>query len=606
MHEQSDKLKRIALRGGGCVLAAILLEMGTIFGSPASDILNPDDWSKRRIIFFALLSLGVSVIYRLLLEAGDTKVLHKEDPLLRRELVKRLSAAVAGVAGALGLFVVVQWAFYQGVDLRPTLFVVALFVSVTLLFLNRKRFFQKIELAFLYIALPFGLIFCICMPVIAEISWDGQIHFDKAQALSYVQGAQYTGADGIMTQADAVVKLNLLKSGDIAAVWNPKQDYSSVVSANEALLESERTEPIVRTQGTETLGGSSYLTPSGVGYIPNAIGLWLARLIHLPSLGQYFFGRLGNLLFYCAVFYCAIKQLRGGKLIVLSIALLPTPFLMACNFAYDPWCFALITYSFSKYVSLIQSKDPAGFSDISKMLLAFFLGALVKAVLFPLALIFMTLPLRKTSMRWYHLSVVLTALTLLGSFLVPLVIGGAGGGDVRGGSDVNSALQIAHVLSSPLDYAEMVVSFTILRFLPASTEGSMNMFVGFPYLLAASSYYLVAPICEMGLLLFVTLYDREGEDAAYATVRIKIAVAIGVACAYLLIVSALYVSFTPVALSTINGVQSRYALPLLAPLLLVGLCSRRTCRFKQNKRAFTSIVLGTEVATFAATFIVMF
>lgn len=575
--------KLVALRVVvACAAVAVLLEAGTLVGAPSLTPLNPEHWRLKRMAFFFVCALAVRVFWRLTRDdEAFGPVAHVCVWWQRSDAPRRAAGVVALVAGAPCALMVLSFAATNlvghGHDLRLSLVVAGCAFALSLLVALRGKVTHRLEYGFLILSLTFGTLMCACMPMIAEVSWDGQIHFNNAQAASYVLDAEYTGADIMMTRADAVVALGLLDEGDIAGVWHPSQGAEDVASAQEQLLVLSEQDG-VSAVGATRADGASWIGASSIGYVPAAAGLWVGRLLRLSCLGQYFLARLASVATYSAIFFLAIRRLRSGKAIVAVLGLLPTPLLMAANFSYDPWCFACVTYAFARYVSVLQGERAFRRCDAVSVFGAFFLGALVKAVIFPLLLVFFLAPRSsfgsRRSERAFRFGAVLTAVLLLASFALPFISSGASGGDTRGGSDVSSAGQVAHILSDPLGYLGVLASFAVRYFNPFDFSGTADMLANalsvFPYLAEpwSPSAQLLA-VVEWALIVAAVVTDRSESDAAYRGVVPKVACLVGFVGAFALIATALYVSFTSVGLDTIAGVQHRYLLPLLACALLV-------------------------------------
>ena len=599
-----------------CAVAAVLLEALTLVGAPLLTPFDPTHWRISRIAVFCVVLLVCHVYWKATFDEsvrGLTRA--TRDWWARTSVMARVLTPVVSVAAALALLASVSVAATNvvgtGYDLRPPIMIATCVAVALFLVCFRRRLVGRLELAFLVVSLAFGVLSCVLMPPIAEVSWDGQIHFNSANAMSYVVDPEYTAADLMMTSTDAVVQLDILQTGDTAGVWNPTLDGEALARANQRLLELAESD-VVTTPGTSAFGGSSWVAAASVGYIPNAVGLWLGRLLHLSCLGQYFLARLVSTTFYSVVFFLAIRRLRSGKVIVAALGLLPTPVLMAANFAYDPWCFALVTYSFARYVGALQSGAGIRRCDACAIFGAFFLGALVKAVIFPLLLVFLVAPASafasRRGARLFRAGAVVTALALLGSFLLPFVASGASGGDARGGSDVSSAGQVSHVLSDPAGYLALLARFTIEFLSPVQAVSILNTFSGFPYLAAEPSRVAATAVAEWVVLVGSAALDRGERDRPYRGAATKVACVVGACCAFGLVVSALYVSFTPVGLDTVNGVQYRYLLPFLAVVFLVfanfGNVSRSLRRILPT--VFLWVELAIWLMVFANVFVFLF
>lgn len=116
-------------------------------------------------------------------------------------------------------------------------------------------------------------------------------------------------------------------------------------------------------------------------------------------------------------------------------------------------------------------------------------------------------------------------------------------------------------ITSSIHYAKTLLPFLRDYLNPLHAEGFMTNFV---YLGFTSGFLLL-----LTLLILVTLIDRNTSDHHTTTLTVKLWV-IGILLATVsLFATSLYISYTPVGLGTINGVQPRYLLPLLFPFLFV-------------------------------------
>ena len=470
----------------------------------------------------------------------------------------------------------------------------------------RRLISHKIEYGFLIIALSFGTLACICMPTLAEVSYDGQIHFRNAVAVSFIEEAEYTGADKIMLDAFAVEKLDMIEAGNLSGIWNPKMDLNSIQRVNAALLSADSdSSSITRMEATQTYETSTWVSIRAFGYIPNATGLWLGRLLGLNCLDRYFLAREVSLIFYSIIFFFSIRQLKTGKAIVAALGLLPSAVLMAANFSYDPWCYALITFSISKYVGCLQKgQSHLTMRNSLIIFITFILGVLVKAVLFPIALVFFLCPKEmfksKRNCYLFRLGAVATVLIIAASFILPYFVSfsdvalSSVSSDSRGGENVNSARQLLYILNHPFAFLETLISFLGNYFSPSSFFDATGIFAYMPYLVLQKARYLPASILQFLLLAVIVLLDRNNNRGCIVSKhQLCIASVIGSLSALFLVILSLYLSFTPVGSNYIGGVQNRYVLPLLAPILLLSLNNFPTIAI--GKKELNEIVILSEL-----------
>ena len=613
------------------VVLALLLEAGTILGAPALSLADPSSWKPARMVVFFVLALypawrlarvvaeGVSV-------AGLRARLDEEGMTPAQLRASGIALASSCVGGYVAQQVV---AALRGVDdVRCGIFAAALLAVGSLLVVNRRLHRAYPEWGYLSIALALGIATCALMPVPAMISFDGATHFNTAQAMSYVVDAEYTDADRIMTwggyQTGAFAGLEMEVEPDVLEVDlgamtgvypHVDQGHGALVRANEILDAAEGSGNITILEGVERLGGS-YVSARSLGLIPNAAGLWLGRLLHLPSHARFLVGRLANTLLYVTVMFMAMRRLRHGKLIVAAIALIPVSVLLAANYSYDPWHTAFITYSMARFVGLLQEGEGIRARDAAAVAIPFVIGAAVKPVVFPLGLVFLLMPgarfASERDARGYRLVslalVLIPALVILVPVALLLVLGDSAteyvsaiiSADGRGGALVDAVGQLRYVLTH-LPQTLRMVGIMMLRMMGparsalALTASDENLTYFFPYLVPAAAPLteLVAASCAI-LLAASALLDRGEEDASYAGIAFKLVPLVAFALGFFNIAMALYVSYTDVGRDVIGGVQYRYLIPLVVPVLLMTL-NFRPLRSRAGERLATAFLAAEAV-----------
>ena len=610
-------LKPIASAIALSMVCAVLLELGTLIGSRLTSPFNLNDWSPFRLAFFAGISFVITLLVLFGRQTGDLRSFRTlAKSLIGGDFAYRWKTLSFAAAFGAFVFLLTSIPFTlsgENWDMRYGIIAGGVSVSIYLLYRFRKCFATRFEYCFLILSLCFGTIACACMPVIAEVSYDGQKHFRNAQAISFLENAEYSASDQIMSNAYAVEMLDLFATGDLSALWNPKQDAKSDANAK-ATLDALNDDNIVVMSGTNHLENSSWMTIRAFGSIPNAVGLWIGRLFHFSATTTYFLGREISILAYSIIFFFAIKHLRSGKMLVTAIGLLPAPLLMAANYSYDPWHFALLSYSFSRYAGYLQrnSGDMTGYEAIC-IIGSFVLGVLVKAVLFPLALILFIVPkgafVSQRRQHLYQFAVAVATLFVIASFLIPYLaasglfsLGGTSTSEAIESTSVSSGSslagegypsQLSYILNNPLSYIKTVAIFTFSFLSPQEMAGETNMLTSAPYLNLDYSRATWFYVVELIFLICLTIFDRSAADKTCHNRWTKSAVVIGATSAYLLIVTALYIDFTPIGIDAVYGVQYRYFLPFLVPICLY-LCNLRILSVLPKPKLITSVVVFLE------------
>lgn len=424
-----------------------------------------------------------------------------------------------------------------------TIVVLGIFVSVM-----RKKIGRNPELFFAFVALIMG-IYCIGVtPNRVGVSWDDEIHYANTLELSdFLNGIKYN-AD---TKNIADYASNIYAHSGYDRETAEKYDEELNVLYNDEEIELRR---------------NNGFGVASVAYVPAAIGIILGRGLGLSYVGVFNLGRFCNLLMYTILITLAIKHVKYGKVLIATIGLIPTTIFMASCYSYDPWVIGFTILGFSYFIAELQDEKPIEIKNIVVMIGAFLLGCLPKAIYFPLLFPLLFLPKKKFKdsrrRKWYYASIMGAGMLLVATFMLPMLINGAGTGDIRGGGDVNSTEQILFILQNPFTYAKNLLNF-LRNYIALANSGSMLQkfaYVGDGY------YYTIVEI----VLVVVAFLDRGKDEKNYCVV--KVTGLVGCATAIILATTALYISFTAVGAGTVSGMQARYMLPTVFPALyFIGL-----------------------------------
>lgn len=425
-----------------------------------------------------------------------------------------------------------------------------LFFIVSAGFSFRRDIGKKPERFLLCILLSVSVFSSISFGV-NQVSWDVGNH--------YFFSLQFSDPDRYAEMSEADVEVSYLTentvcySADNLGAWeselNRKDSVDSEVSASASLTELYKR----------------------IASLPSSFVLWICDLLSVPFSLSYVLGRLPYALIYSFVSYFGMKKLLSGKMIYAAIVLLPTAVFIASNYSYDYWVNAFMLYAVASVVSELQRPDKAmTVRSALSILIAFLVALGPKAIYFPVVLICFLLPKSKfvddRFRRLFRGGAVLVCLIAIASFVLPFVIsasGPTGGGDLRGGSDVNSAGQISFILSDPVGYARILFEFLLGTYLAPWTSAD---YINFYAYLGYSSRLIWLGL--LTLLIFVVITDKRDCDALVNCTKSRVFVGAIFVVSLVLVATSLYVSFTPVGHPTVNGCQPRYIIPLLFPLLV--------------------------------------
>ena len=477
----------------------------------------------------------------------------------------------------------------------------AVFFVAGALYACRKWFAAKPENIYLIVVLAATFTFSFSISVRA-VGWDTGVHYRNMMCFASLGG-----------------EVDVTESDDEMMAASPLEyaEDTELVELN------ERTSDLDARDGSPIRSFGAPKAPvwyvTGVEYIPYALAERLCDLLHVPFTWVLVLLNMIGALFYSIVTYFGMTKLRWGKMLYAVIALLPTSIFLASSLGYSYWLFSLCLYGFASLVGMLQGSQVATTSSLAKMLVALLAGMLPRVVYFPLLFLCLLIPTERFASKRlahvYRMLLVGSALLAFGVWLVPKLLSGSLGGDSRGGGNVDAGKQLAYVLSHPLEFASTLASFLSppLRMEggAADVEG-VNMVSGYLSVEASTGIltnYGYLPRVHWAfataiwvLIAFTTLTNKP-RMAGYGAMPGFVSF---VLCALVLvmIVTAMYLDFTPVGLPEIHGVQRRYIIPLLYPLLafvgprVLGLDGRLAQRGTAVYNAF--VLVGMTTVLFAS------
>ena len=302
-------------------------------------------------------------------------------------------------------------------------------------------------------------------------------------------------------------------------------------------------------------------------YLPGALFMALARLLGFSALGCLYAGRLANLLVYAALCFVALQGCKRYKPVFVAFMLLPLSLFIGASLNYDSLLMGLYFVIASFYC-----KDEIYDKDLAVFLAAFVVINIVKPWI---SLLWLALPLVlpktawKTRLKKAHYAAACIALALAATWATAWygvhfrynygVIG-------RMLPDVVQGSQLSFILSN------------IPRFI-AITVGTLyenNLFLG--QLGLFGSIDLAIPLVNLlsPLVLFLaaalSVHEKSSLKAKPAAGLFLLALTYTAG-----VIAAMYITYTPVGMVRVIGLQARYFLPpfLLLFILLAALLSHR-------------------------------
>lgn len=457
------------------------------------------------------------------------------------------------------------------------------FISITLLslavffliFFYKDGFkTEKLHIYFAVLASLLGTTIIIAQPVAIVLSLDDQTHFERVTTWF---GGEVHYNNGEYNLSDT--GLGISSGRDSIDSIEEQQSQNNYLNTN--------------SEYENTINKGYFTNYSRTPYLPMVIGYHGAKTLGLPFTVCFQIGKLFNLLVYVLLMAYAIKTTIVGKRLLTVLALVPTTIFLASNYSYDPGVFAGISVFFVHVVNLfVDKKSKFNFKTATIMIASISFACLAKAVYAPFILLTLLIPKDRFKNIKQSRFVKAGFLAITAMFLIFTIlpsIAGSTVSDSRGGEEVSAKGQISAIVSHPVDYAVVMKNSAVDSFFTKLLGASaLNNFSYMGKYDEASNFFFILVI----LIIFAALTDN-----AFNTLDKKQRWAIGgtVALTILLIWSALYLGFTPVASNQVNGVQSRYFLPLLFPLLLALQSSK--IQNKITPKIYNSIIVSVSTIT---------
>lgn len=330
---------------------------------------------------------------------------------------------------------------------------------------------------------------------------------------------------------------------------------------------------------------------SPISYIPSVIGFKVAEIFKLHIGPSIWLGRICDLAFYIAVLAFVLRALRAFRVkwVIFAIALLPMTLYQASIITADTVTNALAFAIVGLVLKALLSKDRLTKAETIVLALSALALPVAKPSYLFISLIAILVPVTKIPVRHYKrfilpIAIVLGLLALVVWQYETRYLSNASkwiiAGVVPWWTQIDSGGQIKYILGHPLSIVVDFVRTTILN----DIDWFTGMFgrLGFDYV-QVPAMAIIASISAlvMSAVGSETMPMRRKHQLFIGAVMIATTVTM---------FAIFYVTISAVGMSTIQGIQGRYFLPLLpvAALLLLTMTRTRLAFTKDSYRRFTA------------------
>ncbi len=306
-----------------------------------------------------------------------------------------------------------------------------------------------------------------------------------------------------------------------------------------------------------------------------AVGTWIGQFLGFQEVvfpyNQMLLGRIGNLFFYIAVIYFAIRRAPHFNKTMLLIAMMPMSLFLGASLSYDAVLIPVSLYFFALVLDLhVKPEERISGPDIARVVLCvLFLSGMKFGAYIPLAAMLLTVPKTKYgSMRRMLLCIGLVAAAVLVGYLPTMIMNGMSARVEAGKISTVYAVQQREWIGSNLSALPGIFAETF------KIRGVIYLY-GFWGLIGWLDTYFPLPMMMLGyVVLGITAISETSSFTLWKGKRWKNLFALlGSLVSMIGIMMGMYINFTAnfaAAAGTgwIEGVQGRYFIPLFMGFLL--------------------------------------
>ena len=420
----------------------------------------------------------------------------------------------------------------------------------TLIYTKKKQW--KIEKIFLVIGLPIGLIFTFALPI--SCAPDEVSHFYRIYEITggtMVSATTEEGEIGSYQNANLPATIDNLERGNV--------HYGQVID-NFSIRADNEEEVFVVTSAY----GYNILS-----YLPHVTGMWIGKTIGLPILGAAYLAKIFHLLTCITLIYFALKLIPFLKKALFFIAFLPITIQSMSSLSADGFIICVSLLFISYVLHLIYSeKNIISKKQLAYILLLCIFISLSKVVYAPLCFLLFAIPKEKFGntkiklMSIFLLGIITFAILLLWIMVMP---------SMQSVSDTGA--QISSIIHNPFKYFAILIN-SLSQNGPMYLHGILGRYLEW-FDVVLSPLYVIAS----GIIFVVMCVKNHEQFTVNKSLR-YLSIAI-LALTATMTFTIMYIQWTKVGETVIDGVQGRYFLPEALLIALVCLPTTKPSSKKQ-------------------------
>ncbi len=409
------------------------------------------------------------------------------------------------------------------------------------------------KLVFLYIFV-LGIAFTFLVPPLQKPDEHG--HFKRAIYLR--QGYVFLWNDGKKLPLDKQL-YDLINNSSLNKIpYRPSIKFNPEIYNVPLLVSQNELKPVYIHEKAEFMLGA-------FAYIPHAVGLFIARILHLNAFVSFFMGRLFMFIFsLIAMIFIYKKTLSPYKYILLLVFSLPMTLHQLSAYNYDGMHLIMGFALFSIFTTLHTQKKITD-KNLFWLGVSAYLYLISKVVYEPMVFLILLLPFKKISSN-IKVSTKKISLLMISVFFfyiilkLPIYIATP---DYTHPIGVNPLQQVSHILQNPIRYVEIFLTsaWNLKKF---HLQSAIGIFGWLDYSLDAWMYFVWI------FASIVLIYKLELNKNEHMTTGSTIFLFFILFLEYAYIQTFFYLNWKTVGSPVIDGTQGRYFISLL-PFAFLGI-----------------------------------
>lgn len=418
----------------------------------------------------------------------------------------------------------------------PVIIILGIILEIlfcTILFFAKKHHWH-IEKLFLIMGLSVGSLYVFAIPL--SCAPDEIAHFFRIYEISDGYLSTTVREDGLFTGSVQPSNLQFTVSNLVQG----KVKYSEIIENLKYYDE-----------GPEDFAANSAGGYSIISYLPHTAGMFIGKTLNLPIIASAYISRMFHLITCIIILYFCIKYIPFLKFFIFFLAFLPMSMQSMASLSADGF---LICSTFSLITFILYATFNVDFKVKPKHLLLLLLLCLIvslgKSIYSPVCLLLFTIPkerfggMSRKLISIFSLGIITLVTLLLWLRSVPAL-----------SSVTDASTQLDTLIHHPFTFIRMLGKTLIVKS-PAYLGQIFGRFLEWFTLVLTMVYVVPSGLC------FVYLIIKERKNV-FISKWFRILSIFAICFAALASFIVMYIQWTPVDSTIIQGVQGRYFMPLL-------------------------------------------